>query len=91
MTSCRQVADEAEIRAGVESRSGRQFRVITDACERHVCCGHDDQSAVENRQIHGNEAADWFAGRPIARLSGNLKHSQVYIMLTVVVICYGIK
>jgi len=70
---CRQVADEAEIRARVESRSSEQYWVISDACERHVCCEHDDQSTVENRQVHRNEAADWFACRPITRHSGNVE------------------
>jgi len=71
--SCRQVADEAEIRAGVKSRSGQHFRVIADACERHVCRGYNDQSAAENCQVHRNEAADWPACRPITRHSGDVE------------------
>ena len=38
----RQVADEAEIGAGVESGSSQSIWVIADARDRHDCRGHTD-------------------------------------------------
>lgn len=88
--SCRQVADEAEVSARAESRSSQQFWVITDAREGHVCRGHDDQSAVENRQVQCNEAADWSACRPITRHSGNIQ-TLVVKAFTAIVAIYNAK